>query len=83
MFLSLPLFNCLLRHKLRHALPIVTLLEYTRVIRPKLEYACAVLDPGAIKNIHLLEKILAPVRFAYCKFRRTDSVSSLMRNNEI
>lgn len=75
---------CLLRHKLKHAPSATRLLAYTSLIRPKLEYACIVWDPYKKININALEMIQRKaVRFIFCKYRPTDSPTSLMNQHNI
>lgn len=75
---------CFLKHKLRNSPSNIKLLSYFTYIRPKLEYSCVVWDPFTKCNIRKLEAVQRKaVRFAYSKFKITDSPTELMTANNI
>lgn len=75
---------CFLKHKLRNSPSNIKLLSYFTYIRPKLENSCVVWDPFTKCNIRKLEAVQRKaVRFAYSKFKITDSPTELMTANYI
>lgn len=75
---------CVLRRKIKDTPSNIKLLAYLALVRPKLEYACALWDPYTKKDIHQLERIQRKaVRFIFGKYRRHEAISELMQNNQI
>lgn len=73
-----------LRRKLKDAPANTKLMAHNACVRAKLEYASVVWGPFTIKDISQLEKVQRKaVRFIYGKYRRHDSPSLLMKENNI
>lgn len=73
-----------LRRKLKDAPANTKLMAQNACVRAKLEYASVVWGPFTIKDISQLEKVQRKaVRFIYGKYRRHDSPSLLMKENNI
>lgn len=67
-----------LRRHFRSANLPVKLQLYKALVRPKLEYACSVWDPGHVTLSHILESVQnRAARFILSNYSRTASVSSM------
>lgn len=74
----------LLKHNLKHAPSHLRKLAYITLIRPKIEYACAIWDPYQaylINNIESLQN--RAVRFIFSDYSRHSSVSALKIRAEL
>lgn len=71
---------CFLRKKLQHAPKSLKLIAYKTFVRPVLEYASSVWSPHQLYLRDKLEKIQrTAVRFVCSRYRRTDSVTDMLK----
>lgn len=75
---------CFLRRKLKHIPSHIKLLAYKTFIRFKLEYSSVIWDPHTKKDIYQLELVQRKaVLFIFHKYRRSDSPTQLIKDNNI